>query len=84
MEAIPGEFLLESLYSMRTTAEKIIKIGFKRSPKAIFDEMELVTAEMIRNGWYLKDSCIEDGLGNVHLFFEKEIDGNNSDAIASL
>ncbi|HEX3019038.1 MAG TPA: hypothetical protein VHP36_01995 [Chitinispirillaceae bacterium] len=69
---------------MKTCAEKVIKIGFSRPPKAIFDEVESVTAEMIRQGWYLKDSCIEDGLGFVHLFFEREIDGNITDTIASL
>ncbi|NLL12364.1 MAG: hypothetical protein GX267_03060 [Fibrobacter sp.] len=69
---------------MRLCAEKIVKIGFTRSPKAIFDEVESVTAEMIRQGWYLKDSCVEDGLGYVHLFFEREVDSNNNDAIASL
>lgn len=67
---------------MRLSAEKIVKIGFTRSPKAIFDEVESVTAEMIRQGWYLKDSCIEDGLGYVHLFFEREINQDNTETVA--
>lgn len=69
---------------MKTCTEKIVKIGFSRSAKIVLDEVESVTAEMIRQGWFLKDSCIEDGLACVHLFFEREIDGNNPDAIASL
>lgn len=58
---------------MKESTEKVIKIGFKRQPKRIFDEIDAVTADMIRQGWELKDTCIEDGLGFVHLFFERDI-----------
>lgn len=60
---------------MKESAEKIVKIGFKRDPKKILNEVEFVSAEMIRNGWMLKDTCIEDGLGSIHLFFERELKG---------
>lgn len=58
---------------MKESAERIIKLGFKRSPKIIFDEVEQVSADMVRQGWCLKDTLIEEGMGNIHLFFEKEV-----------
>lgn len=58
---------------MKESAERIIRLGFKRSPKIIFDEVEHVSAEMMRQGWYLKDTLIEESLGNIHLFFEREV-----------
>jgi hypothetical protein len=64
---------------MLESTEKIVKIGFKRDPKKVFDDMEAVAAEMIRQGWYLKDTLIEDGLACVHLFFEREIDDELQD-----
>ena len=62
---------------MKESCEKVIKVGFNKKPKKIFDEMEAVSAEMIRRGWYLRDSVIEDGLGLAHLFFERELDNNS-------
>jgi hypothetical protein len=59
---------------MKESAERVIKLGFRRNPKIIFDEVELVSAEMVRQGWGLKDTLIEEGLGNIHLFFEREIE----------
>jgi len=58
---------------MNECAERIVKVGFKKDPKKIFDEVDMITASMIREGWVLKDSIIEDGLGNIHLFFEREL-----------
>lgn len=58
---------------MKESVEKVIKVGFTRNPKKVFDEIEQVTAEMIREGWVLLDGCLEDGLGYVHLFFERDI-----------
>lgn len=57
---------------MKISAERIIEVGYKRDPKNIFDDVEQVTAQMVREGWALSDSCMEDGLGYIHLFFEKE------------
>lgn len=59
---------------MNECAERIVRVGFKRDPKKIFDEVDAVTASMLRDGWVLKESIIEDGLGNIHLFFEKVIE----------
>jgi hypothetical protein len=61
---------------MRECAERIVKVGFRRKPGAVVDEVERVTAEMVRRGWWLRDTCLEEGLGNVHLFFERELDEN--------
>ena len=58
---------------MKESAERVIKVGFRRKAKEIFDEIESVSAQMLREGWDLKESCLEDGLGYVHLFFEREL-----------
>jgi hypothetical protein len=63
---------------MRECTEHLIRVGFKRSPKKIFDEIEAVSAEMLRNGWKLYDSCFEDGLASIHLLFERTIDKDHS------
>ncbi len=59
---------------MKECTERIVKVGFSRDAKLIFDEVEQVSADMIRQGWRLDDSFIEDSLGNIHLMFEREID----------
>ena len=59
---------------MKENAERVVKVGFTRSPKKVFDEIEQVTAEMVRGGWALRDSLFEDGLEYAHLFFERDID----------
>ncbi|MBN1760459.1 MAG: hypothetical protein JW863_19175 [Chitinispirillaceae bacterium] len=58
---------------MKECTERLVKIGFSRNPRRIFDEIESVTAAMVRDGWQLQDSCIEEGLGSAHLFFERTI-----------
>jgi hypothetical protein len=58
---------------VRESAERSVKVGFTKSPKKIFDEIEQITAEMVRDGWALRESVFEDGLGYAHLFFEREI-----------
>lgn len=59
---------------MRECVERVVKVGFLRSPRKVFDEVERVTAEMVRKGWELSNTCLEESLGNVHLFFERDID----------
>lgn len=59
---------------MKETAERVIKVGFRRNPKKIFDEVDAVTAAMVRDGWVLAESVIEDGLGNMHLFFVRDVE----------
>jgi hypothetical protein len=59
---------------MRENAERTIKVGLKRDAKTVFDEVDSITAGMIREGWRLNESFIEDSLGNIHLIFDREID----------
>jgi hypothetical protein len=58
---------------MNESVERAVKLGFRKSPKKIFDEIEAVSADMVRQGWHLKDTVVEEGLGYIHLFFEREI-----------
>ena len=62
---------------MKESAERSVKVGFTRNPIKIFDEIDQITAEMVRDGWELKESVMEDGLAYVHLFFEREINGRD-------
>jgi hypothetical protein len=57
---------------MLEQCEKSIKIGFSRKPSLIFDEIEILCNKMSDEGWVLINTCIEDGLGNIHLFFERQ------------
>ena len=61
---------------MRESAERVVRVGFRKSPKRVFDEVDQVTADMVRGGWVFVDSVLEDGLGSVHLFFERDVDVN--------
>jgi hypothetical protein len=56
--------------------EKSIKVGFTKNPARVLDDIEGVCAQMFREGWELKDTCIEDGLGRMHLFFERSVPAN--------
>jgi hypothetical protein len=58
---------------VKESAERIVKVGLHRSPKKVFDDVEELTARMKREGWTLRDSIMEEGLGKIHLFFEREI-----------
>ena len=63
---------------MKECTERLVKIGFSRNPRRIFDEIESVTAAMVRDGWQLEDSCIEEGLGCAHLFFGRTVSSETS------
>lgn len=58
---------------MKECIERIVMVGFRRNPRQIFDEVEEVSAEMIRQGWELTDTCLEDGMAYIHLMFERNI-----------
>jgi hypothetical protein len=58
---------------MKESAERVVKVGFHRNPRRVFDDVEALTAQMTRDGWTLRDSIMEEGLGKIHLFFEREI-----------
>jgi hypothetical protein len=63
---------------MKECREHLIKVGFNRSPRKIFNEIEVVAARMLRDGWTLYDSCFEDGLAYIHLLFERNIVKTNN------
>jgi len=50
-----------------------VKIGFKREPKDIFDEIEQTTARFIRNGYFLKETVTNDFLDYVDLLFVRDV-----------
>jgi hypothetical protein len=58
---------------MKEATERSITVGFRKKPKNIFNEIESTTASMVRDGWVLKETLMEDGLGKIHLFFEREL-----------
>jgi hypothetical protein len=58
---------------MKESVERTVKLGFRASPRKVFDEIETISAEMVRQGWSLRDTLVEDGLGCIHLFFEREV-----------
>ncbi len=58
---------------MKESTERFVKVGFRRNPKKVFDEVEAVTADMRRKGWILTESVMETGLAKIHLFFQREI-----------
>jgi hypothetical protein len=59
---------------MKETTERVIRIGLKRDVRKVFDEIESISAAMIREGWTLQESCLEECLGGVHLIFERILD----------
>lgn len=59
---------------MKECTEFQIKVGFSRSAKAIFDEVEQVSAKYIRDGWTLDNAIVDESFGHITLFFVREID----------
>jgi hypothetical protein len=59
---------------MLEIAEKIVRVGLKRDAKKVFDEIEAVSADMMRNGWKLDSTCFEESFAFVHLIFQREWD----------
>ncbi len=58
---------------MKEFLERVVRVGLSRDPRKVFDEIESISAEMIRGGWELHESCVEESFGNVHLIFQREI-----------
>jgi|WetSurMetagenome_2_1015567.scaffolds.fasta_scaffold77037_4 hypothetical protein len=59
---------------MKEIVERVIRVGLSRNVRKVFDEIESISAEMIRSGWELQESCVEECLGKIHLIFNREID----------
>ena len=53
--------------------ERSIKLGFDRKPDSIVNEIELITVEMHKEGWFFLRSHTDPDLREVLLFFEREI-----------
>jgi len=53
--------------------ERRIKVGMKREPKDIFDEIEQETASFIRGGWRLKETITDDFLEYIDLLFVRDV-----------
>jgi len=53
--------------------EHRIKVGLKREPKDIFDEIEQESARFIRNGWRLKETVTNDFLEYIDLLFVRDV-----------
>jgi hypothetical protein len=58
---------------MKESTERFIKVGFSRAPRKVFDEVEQVSAALLREGWVLVDSVFEESLEHIHLFFERDV-----------
>jgi hypothetical protein len=63
---------------VKESAERVVRVGFTKSPKRVCDEFEQVAAGMARDGWSFVDAVMEDGLARAHLFFEREIGGRSA------
>ena len=53
--------------------EHRIKVGMKREPKDIFDEIEQESARFIRDGWRLKETITSDFLEYIDLLFVRNV-----------
>ncbi len=58
---------------MRQFIEKRVELGFDRPAKQVFDEIESISAQMIREGWNIDDSLIDSTMGYVDLFFYRDL-----------
>lgn len=59
---------------MREYREQRIIVGYERSSKKIFDEIETITAHYLRDGWSIDSTTIDDTLEYIDLIFFREID----------
>jgi hypothetical protein len=53
--------------------EKNIKLGLDRKADSVIDEIERITVEMHKDGWFFLRSHTDPDLREVLLFFEREI-----------
>jgi len=53
--------------------EHRVKVGMKREPKDIFDEIEQETANFVRGGWRLEETVMDDFLEHIDLLFVREV-----------
>ncbi|MBL8028186.1 MAG: hypothetical protein JNL74_17315 [Fibrobacteres bacterium] len=53
--------------------ERSVKLGLDRNPETVVDDIERLTAEMHKEGWFFLRSYTDPDLREVLLFFEREI-----------
>jgi len=63
---------------MKEQKEIVIPIGFKSKPEDVVSKIEIESAAMARDGWYFITSATDELLGNLYLFFERELDVKKS------
>jgi len=59
---------------LKEKRERLVRVGLKRKAKSIFDEIEIVSASMIREGWAMQESFFEENFSVVRLIFERDVD----------
>jgi hypothetical protein len=65
--------VLRNSRRMKEVAEREIKIGLRRTAKAVVDEIEQTAKEMAMQKWKLVNTTTDEVLGSIFLFFEREI-----------
>lgn len=58
---------------MREYHEKRIEVGYDRNPKKIFDELDSFIAQLIRAGWKIEDTTLDESLGFIDIIYYREI-----------
>ena len=58
---------------MREYCERQIEVGFDRDSKKIFDEIEVESARLLRDGWVIENCVADDTLGYINLIFYREV-----------
>lgn len=58
---------------MKEYGEYRILVGFDRSSKKIFDELEQIIAKYKRGGWSVETVTIDDSLEFIDVIFYREV-----------
>ncbi len=59
---------------MREYLEKRVFVGYERSSKKVFDEIDSVTAQSIREGWSVETTSLDETVEFIDIIFVREID----------
>ena len=59
---------------MKLYREYRIEVGYSRAAKPIFDELDQTVAKLIREGWIVESTNIDDTLGHIDIIYYREID----------
>ena len=53
--------------------ERSVKLGLNRMAETVVDDIERITVEMHKEGWFFLRSYTDPDLREVLLFFEREV-----------